>query len=781
MAGEGDAVPVAELVKDLDALRAAITKQAGVVKQMKKDGAKADEIQVAVKRLKELRAALEEHAGAGGADKWPIDAVALEQLLKNRMFVVQAFDIYGGVAGLFDFGPPGCSVKDNVLSLWKQWFILEESMLQLETTTLTPHRVLDVSGHVSMFSDLMAKDVKTGECYRADKLLEDFLENKMEDPMLPEAEREDCRKTHAQADAFSPAELHAQLQRFEIKAPATGNDLTEPFPFNLMFQTSIGPGSGMPGYMRPETAQGIFVNFRRLLEYNSGRMPFAGAQIGLAYRNEISPRGGLLRVREFCMAEIEHFVDPRDKSHPKFATVAHLKPSLFPGDNQVGDGKTLDITLGEAVERGIIGNETLAYFMGRTYGFMMKVGIKHEGFRFRQHLRTEMAHYASDCWDAEILMSSGWVECVGHADRACFDLENHMKASGVSLEAARVFDVPREVEVVVANATKAGKGLMGKEFKKDNKAVQTAIAALCEDEEAAMALNEKLQSEGSADITVADGRSFTLTKEMLSFEKQTKKVSDEKYLPHVIEPSFGIGRILTGIFEHSFSVREDAEEEGAASGGAGGKGKKGKKGKKAPVKAQRNVLSFRPAVAPVKVCLLNVGKGVTVDAVLPVRGELNRLNISSTLDTSQSASIGRRYARADELGIPFCITVDSDTATDGQVTIRDRDTVAQIRLPISEVAELVRRLSDEVTTFSDVVASGDFAVVQTEGKAAAVGGGAGGAGGPSGAAGAASTTPAPRAPSASATTAGTAEFPALALDGSGRFARPKEAILPESS
>ena len=222
-----------------------------------------------------------------------------------------------------------------------------------------------------------------------------------------------------------------------LAATATGNELSAPFPFNLMFTTSIGPTGKDAGYLRPETAQGIFVNFRRLLEQNGGRMPFAAAQIGTAYRNEIAPRGGLLRVREFQMAEIEHFVDPTDKSHPKFANVSQLRPWLFPVTNQLGDGKMVDPTLGEAVAAGVIDNETLAYFMARTYQFLIKVGIKHDGLRFRQHLKTEMAHYATDCWDAEILMSAGWVECVGHADRACYDLKVHMAKTKVKMEATK--------------------------------------------------------------------------------------------------------------------------------------------------------------------------------------------------------------------------------------------------------------------------------------------------------------------------------------------------------
>lgn len=315
-----------------------------------------------------------------------------------------------------------------------------------------------------------------------------------------------------------------------------------------MFQTSIGPTGQVPGFMRPETAQGMFVNFRRLYDYNNGKMPMGVAQIGSAYRNEIAPRGGLLRVREFSMAEIEYFVHPEEKDHFKFSTVSQMRLNLFPKENQVcnfcfytlllftlyssmggeiimkahfylthfqvGDGKTINPTLGEAVAKGIINNETLAYFLGRTAIFMHKVGIKPEGMfdfqvnfsissiftsllvckrrfcvlmffslfiliglRFRQHLDTEMAHYASDCWDAEVLMASGWVECAGHADRSAYDLEVHSKATRTELVAKKSYPEPIMREVVVL---KANKGLMGKQFRQENAAVQvcTVLAIL---------------------------------------------------------------------------------------------------------------------------------------------------------------------------------------------------------------------------------------------------------------------------------------------------------------
>merc|ERR1719266_2974751 len=151
------------------------------------------------------------------------------------------------------------------------------------------------------------------------------------------------------ADAFDQKELGEVMKKYNVKAPETGNDITDPFPFNLMFSTSIGPTGKQVGYLRPETAQGIFVNFRRLIEYNGGRMPFAAAQIGMAFRNEISPRAGLLRVREFQMAEIEHFVDPNNKSHPKFSQIAKIKLQLLGQADQTGEDKSRIMTVGEAV------------------------------------------------------------------------------------------------------------------------------------------------------------------------------------------------------------------------------------------------------------------------------------------------------------------------------------------------------------------------------------------------------------------------------------------------
>ena len=185
-----------------------------------------------------------------------------------------------------------------------------------------------------------------------------------------------------------------------------------------MFQTHIGPSGAVKGFLRPETAQGIFVNFKRLLEFNQGKLPFAAAQIGNAFRNEISPRSGLIRVREFTMAEVEHFCDPAEKDHPKFSGVADTMMTLYSANNQMGGEAARQVRIGDAVAAGTVANQTLGYFLTRIQNFLIKIGVDNSRLRFRQHMANEMAHYACDCWDAEILTSYGWVECVGCADRS---------------------------------------------------------------------------------------------------------------------------------------------------------------------------------------------------------------------------------------------------------------------------------------------------------------------------------------------------------------------------
>ena len=181
---------------------------------------------------------------------------------------------------------PGIFSQAAMIDLWRKHFVLTESMLEMECTCLTPEVVLKTSGHVDRFTDLMVKDIKTGECFRADKLLEDAIDMFLsQNPTLSSDEKEHHLRVQRQADAYSPEELDKLLLEYNCKAPSTGEPFSPSFPFNLMFKTSIGPEGTAIGYLRPETAQGLFVNFRRLLDMNANKMPFAAAQIGLGFRN----------------------------------------------------------------------------------------------------------------------------------------------------------------------------------------------------------------------------------------------------------------------------------------------------------------------------------------------------------------------------------------------------------------------------------------------------------------------------------------------------------------
>ncbi|XP_031818549.1 glycine--tRNA ligase [Sarcophilus harrisii] len=385
----------------LGPFRLAVRQQGDLVRKLKEDKAPQVDIDRAVAELKARKRILEAKELALQPKDDIVDRVKMEDTLKRRFFYDQAFAIYGGVSGLYDLGPVGCALKNNIIHIWRQHFIQEEQILEIDCTMLTPEPVLKTSGHVDKFADFMVKDVKSGECFRADHLLKAHLQKLMSDKKCSAEKKSEMEGVLIQLDNYGQEQLADLFVNYNVKSPITGNDLSPPVAFNLMFKTFIGPGGNMPGYLRPETAQGIFLNFKRLLEFNQGKLPFAAAQIGNSFRNEISPRSGLIRVREFTMAEIEHFVDPKEKQHPKFDSVADLTISLYSAKAQVSGQSAHKMRLGDAVEQGVINNSVLGYFIGRIYLYLTKVGVSPEKLRFRQHMDNEMAHYACDCWDAE--------------------------------------------------------------------------------------------------------------------------------------------------------------------------------------------------------------------------------------------------------------------------------------------------------------------------------------------------------------------------------------------
>lgn len=653
-------------------LRASVKEQGDLVRKLKAEGAPDLDVKKAVAELKARKKVLEDKELALAPNS-TFDRARMEDLLKRRFFYDQSFAIYGGITGQFDFGPMGCAFKANLLHTWRQFFVLEEHMLEVDCSILTPEPVLKTSGHVDRFADLMVKDVKTGECFRLDHLIKAHLEKIAADKKTSAEVKAECQDIVVKLDGMTKAEMAAVMEKFSMKSPLTGNDLTEPIEFNLMFATQIGPSGLIKGFLRPETAQGIFVNFKRLLEFNQGRLPFAAAQIGNSFRNEISPRSGLIRVREFTMAEIEHFCDPNDKNHPKFQQVKDVVLLLYSACNQM-DGKAAEkIPIGQAVATGLVANETLGYFMARIQQFLTKSGVDPARLRFRQHMSNEMAHYACDCWDAECLTSYGWIECVGCADRSAYDLTQHTRATGVQLVAEKKLDAPKVIDVFEAVPNKA---TLGKEFKKDAKIITEELAKLSvKDVEE---LEATLNSTGTYELTT-EGKKFSLSKNHIDVKRYQKTIHVEEITPSVIEPSFGIGRVMYAIFEHNFKQRENDE--------------------------QRTYLSLPAIVAPLKCSVLPLsGNQDFVPFIKQLSADLTKVDVSHKVDDS-SGSIGRRYARTDEIAIPYGITIDFDTLKEPHsVTLRERDSMNQVRIPLSDIATVVHNLSYSKVSWADVEA-----------------------------------------------------------------------------
>ena len=505
------------------------------------------------------------------------------------------------------------------------------------------------------------RDTVTGECIRLDKYIEEFCDTQAAAKDATPTRKEEMAALRVRAATLDKEQLGAVINTYNLKSPK-GNPLSAPFDFNLMFASSIGPEGTKKGYMRPELAQGIILNFKRLVDSNNApRMPFAAACIGQAFRNEIAPRASLLRVREFTLAEIEHFVNPNNKKHAKFDRVRDTVIWAWCREDQLAGRPPSQITIGAAVAQKMIDNETLGYFVARTALFLKSVGIRH--LRFRQHCKGEMAHYAQDCWDAECLTSYGWTECVGLADRSAYDLTHHSKASGKELCAREEYDPPRIVRVL---DRKINKSAFGKAFGKDNGVVTKAVMDLPEEE--AQRIDAELKAGKSAVVKAEDGREFTLQPGMVTFAPKDEKQTGRNYVPNVIEPSFGVGRVLYAVLEQSYWVRRDDT----------GKNEK------------RAVFSFSPSVAPQKVAILPLMVKESLEPTMTkLRDELVARGLSNRSDDS-GTSIGRKYARIDELGIPFGITCDFED--DGRVTLRERDTAKQVRIPIAEVADVVASL-----------------------------------------------------------------------------------------
>ncbi|MBC7109922.1 MAG: glycine--tRNA ligase [Archaeoglobi archaeon] len=536
------------------------------------------------------------------------------ELCRRRGFLWPSFEIYGEVAGFWDYGPLGAGLKNRIIERWREIYVKREGFYEIDTPTIGIEDVFIASGHVSEFTDPLVRCLKCNAVYRADHLVE---------------------------ISSSEAEIiEREIREGGISCPECGGELSNVYYFNLMFRTTIGPEGERIGYLRPETAQGIFINFLRLFRFNRERLPFGIAQVGKAYRNEISPRQGLIRLREFTQCEVEYFVDPEKKNDASFKDLELL---LVPRD-----GEERRMKLSEALSKGFIAHALMAYHMTLIHEFLTSIGIPEDKIRFRQHRADEMAHYANDCWDAEVFSSRfGWIEVVGLADRGDYDLRAHMEHSKVDLRVDTGEEIGERRKVV-----KPLMNRLGPVYKERAKKIAEAMRNL-------------EFREGSIRVEV-DGEILEIPEEFYEAEeiRETRKI-----IPHVIEPSFGVDRILYVLLEHAYE-EEDVNGE------------------------LRVLLKLPPGIAPVDAAVFPlVNDERLVEIAKSIARELSSSGFQVEYD--DSGSIGRRYRRQDEIGTPFCITVDFETLEDDSVTLRFRDTMAQERVSRADIRkrlnELLRR------------------------------------------------------------------------------------------
>ena len=565
-------------------------------------------------------------------------------IAKKRGFLWSSFEIYSGSAGFFDYGPLGAVLKNNIIEKWRKYYIIREGFYEIESPTIMPEEALKASGHVDHFTDPMTECKECMEVYRADHIIEDAINQEVE--------------------GLDDQKLTEILSENQIVCPKCGGHLTHVWSYNLMFQTLIGAKGKKTGYMRPETAQGIFIPFKRLLRFFRGKLPFGVVQIGKAYRNEISPRQGIIRLREFTQAEAEIFVDPSIKTHPKFDNFADDVLTLFSAENQMNTRKLEKISAKKAVEDGIISSEILTYQLCLAARFLSDLGIPSDVIRFRQHLPTEMAHYAIDCWDVEVLTDRfGWIEIIGIADRTDFDLKSHSTHSKEDLSVFIEYDKPKSVTKLIV---KPDMKKFGPLFKGDAPKILDSLKNLD-----ASDIKEAFDIDGKFKLEI-DGKLHEITPDIISFEESEEIIRGEKVLPHVIEPSYGIDRIIYSVLLHSYKENED-----------------------------RTFLKLEKQIAPIGVSIFPlVNKDELVETAHKLRDEFRNQGIISEYDGS--GTIGRRYARADEIGVPFAITVDHETLENQTVTIRNRDDLKQIRKPIKDIYNILIDLLNGRREFEDL-------------------------------------------------------------------------------
>ena len=478
----------------------------------------------------------------------------------RRSFLIPSSEIYGSPSGFFDYGPVGCAIKRKIENLWRSEFLQKEGFHEIETSLILPEAVLKASGHAENFADPLVTCSSCKNKFRADHLIEG---------------NEKAKADGVRPAGMAPQQLSELLKKYGVPCPQCKKAaLSDVGWFNMMFRTNIGPIDGNTAYCRPETAQGIFLDFSRIVRNYGSRLPIGIGQVGRSFRNEISPRQGLIRMREFTQMELEYFFNPKDQSHPKFGKIKNEKLRFV--DEA---GKHFEVSVGESVSGGLAPNEIMAYFLWKVRQLYLAYGIPGEKFAYRKMPKAETPHYSKGNVDLEVETSYGTVETVGIAYRTDYDLSSHAKHSGADLSV----------------------------FVEEDKA---------------------------------------------------------KVVAHVVEPSMGVDRLFWCVLEHCF--REKSKEK------------------------DWEWFDLPPAIAPYHAWVFPLMKKDGMDDKARSVEEMLR-EAGLTVYYQDSGSIGRRYARADEIGVPYCITVDYDTLEEksdkhGTVTVRFRNDGKQIRVKVEELA-----------------------------------------------------------------------------------------------
>lgn len=514
---------------------------------------------------------------------------ALVTLCKRRGFVFQSSEIYGGYAGFFDYGPLGSEVKKNIKEAWWKAMVHgRDDIVGLDSSIIMHPEIWRASGHVDGFSDPMVDCKETKLRYRADQLffapmvftLEEggeqnagfvsglegtgLIENltKRASQIRKSLELKGARLNEALlSEGLTEFTESTDAQRALTWGPdaTKAGTLTEPRQFNLMFETRVGPlgGDEAKAYLRPETAQGIFQNYKNVVDTSRVKIPFGIAQVGKAFRNEITPRNFIFRSREFEQMEMEYFIDPDDESWPRW----------------------------------------YRYWIDWCKGWLQSIGIPEHMLGEDVHPAEKLSHYSKGTTDITFHFPFGVQELWGIACRGCFDLTQHEKHSGKSME---FFDEDRK------NA--------GKE--------------------------------------------------------------PFKYIPHVVEPALGVDRTFLAVMTSAYYEDEVPNDKG--------------------VPEKRVVLRFAPQIAPYKVAVFPLLKNKP-ELVEKGREIYDLLRKRWNVAWDVSGAIGRRYRRQDEIGTPYCVTIDFETVqNDNCVTVRDRDTTQQERVSVDELAAWLSKRIDGI-------------------------------------------------------------------------------------